>query len=257
MNLAVMPQANPLKRNNIRPLSTLSNMKLQIAKDADTAARQAAEFIAERAREAIKNRGKFLLALSGGQTAGPMLRHLAAQDMPWTKVHVAQVDERVAPEGSPERNLTTLQQYLVTNGPLPAKRLYSMPVNSEDLSAATQQYAKTLEQLCGSPPIFDLVHLGLGTDGHTASLVPGDPVLRIIDLDVALTNLYQGLRRMTLTYPIINRSRNILWLVTGAQKASVLARLYNGDNLIPAGLINRECTVIFADHVARSNISQQ
>lgn len=231
-------------------------MKLQIAKDADTAAGQAAEFIAEQGREAIKNRGKFLLALSGGQTAVFLLNQLAAQDLAWAQLSVFQVDERVAPEGSPGRNLTDLQKALVVNGKLPASQLYPMPVNDKDLSAAALQYANTLEQLCGSPPIFDLVHLGLGADGHTASLVPGDPVLKITDEDVAVTNPYLGLRRMTLTYPIINRSRSILWLATGAQKASVLARLNNGDNTIPAGRINQEHAVIFTDQPASADFLQ-
>lgn len=232
-------------------------MKLQIAKDADTAARQAAEFIAEQGREAIKNRGKFLLALSGGQTAVFLLNQLAAQDLAWAQLSVFQVDERVAPEGSPGRNLTDLQKALVVNGKLPASQLYPMPVNSEDLSTASRQYADTLKKLCGSPPILDLVHLGLGTDGHTASLVPNDPMLKMTDKDVAVTNPYQGLRRMTLTYPIINRSRSILWLVTGAQKAPVLARLYDGDLSIPAGRINRECSVIFTDQDSSTSLSQQ
>lgn len=232
-------------------------MKIEICSDAVSAARQAAEFIAAGARRAVSDRGKFLLALSGGQTAKPLLKELAAQDLPWTQLNIFQVDERVAPEGSPDRNLTDLQQTLVASGKLPAAQLYPMPVSAIDLPAAARQYAKILKRLCGSPPTLDLVHLGLGTDGHTASLVPSDPVLKITDSDVALTNPYQDLRRMTLTYPIINRSRNILWLVTGTQKAPTLTRLYNGGQTIPAGRVNRECAVIFADQAASTSLPRK
>ena len=229
-------------------------MKIEICSDATAAVHQAAAFIAERARKTVSLRGKFLLALSGGQTAKPLLKELGAQDLPWVQVHVAQVDERVAPGGSPDRNLTDLQQTLVVSGKLPAQQLYSMPVNADDLSAAVRQYGKLLQGLAGSPPVFDLIHLGLGTDGHTASLVPDDPVLEMTNEDVALTNPYQGLRRMTLTYPIINRAHWILWLVTGAQKASVLAQLYRGDISIPAGCVKRESAVIFADPAAGARL---
>lgn len=229
-------------------------MKIEICSNADAAAHQAATLIAEHAHEAVGRRGKFLLALSGGQTAKLLLKELEAQDLPWAQTHVVQVDERVAPAGSPDRNLTNLQQTLVARGKLPISQLHCMPVNAKDLSAATWQYAETLEQLGGSPPVLDLVHLGLGADGHTASLVPDDPVLEITNTDVALTNPYQGLRRMTLTYPIINRSRHILWLVSGAQKAPALARLCRSDASIPAARINGKSAVIFADQATDAHL---
>ena len=108
-----------------------------------------------------------------------------------------------------------------------------MPVESADLEDATRQYDTVLRDIAGSPPTLDLVHLGLGPDGHTASLVPGDPVLNVTDTDVALTGIYQGRRRMTLTYPAINRARNILWLVTGSEKVSTLIRLQKGRPVDP------------------------
>jgi 6-phosphogluconolactonase len=126
-----------------------------------------------------------------------------------------------------------------------------MPVESPDLEAAAAQYALTLQEIAGSPPVLDLAHLGLGPDGHTASLVPGDPVLDVTDADVAATGrAYQGRRRMTLTYPILNRSRRILWLVTGSEKVAMLARLRTGDRSIPAGRVSQDRALVLADRAA-------
>ena len=129
-----------------------------------------------------------------------------------------------------------------------------MPVEAPDLEAAAAQYAMTLRKIAGSPPVLDLVHLGLGPDGHTASLVPGDPVLQVADTDVALTGIYQGRRRMTLTYPILNRSRHVLWLVSGPDKAEMVSRVYAGDTSIPAGRVQREHALMLADRAAASQM---
>ena len=225
-------------------------MKIDVLADADSVARAAASMIAEKARSGVAARGRFIMAVSGGQTPWMMLRALSNQDMPWEKVHVVQVDERVAPAGHQDRNLTHLRDSLLTQAPLPWIDIHAMPVEAADLEAAAAQYAETLQELAGSPPVLDLVHLGLGPDGHTASLIPGDPVLKVAEADVALTGLYQGRRRMTLTYPILNRSRCILWLVTGSEKAGMLARLRDGDLSIPAGLVHREQAIVLADRAA-------
>jgi 6-phosphogluconolactonase len=190
------------------------------------------------------------MAVSGGRTPWLMLRALAHEDVPWDRVHVVQVDERVAPEGDPERNLTQLRKSLLQQTSLRLEQIHAMPVNAPDLDVAAAQYAAALEQIAGSPPVLDLVHLGLGPDGHTASLVPGDPVLQVVDADVALTAIYQGRRRMTLTYPILNRSRRVLWLVTGKDKAEMVGRLYVGDTSIPAGRVQRDRALILADRAA-------
>jgi 6-phosphogluconolactonase len=225
-------------------------MKIQVFADADAVAREAASIIAAEARAAIAERDRFVMAVSGGHTPWLMLRTLADEKVPWVGVHVAQVDERVAPAGDPDRNLTHFRESLLDHASLPPERIYAMPVESPDLEAAAKRYAATLAELAGLPPVFDLVHLGLGPDGHTASLVPGDPVLEVTDADVALTGVYQGRRRMTLTYPVLNRSRRILWLVTGSEKAGMLIRLRDGDPSIPAGRVRQDNALVLADHAA-------
>ncbi len=222
-------------------------MKIEVCADPEAAARRAAAAIAAEARAAVAAQGRFLLAVSGGRTPWIMLRALAREDVPWAGVHVCQADERVAPEGHPDRNLTQVRECLLQHAPIRPEQLHAMPVEEGDLAVAASRYARTLETLAGRPPIIDLVHLGLGADGHTASLVPGDAVLDVTDADVAPTGFYQGRRRMTLTYPILNRARRILWLVTGPDKASVLARLAAGDPAIPAGRVRSERAVVLAD----------
>jgi len=225
-------------------------MKIDALPDADAVARAGAAFTAAEARAAIAARGRLVMAISGGRTPWTMLRALADEQMPWASVHIVQVDERVAPDGDPDRNLTHLRESLLAHRRLRPEQVHAMPVESADLEVACRQYALTLEQIAGSPPVIDLAHLGLGPDGHTASLVPGDPVLDVTNADVAVTGPYQGRRRMTLTYPILNRSRRILWLVTGGEKADMLARLCAGDRSIPAGRIDQRQAVVLADHEA-------
>jgi 6-phosphogluconolactonase len=225
-------------------------LKIEVLADAESVARRAAALIAEDARSATALRGRFVMAVSGGHTPWIMLRALASETVPWQAVHIVQVDERVAPAGDPDRNLTHLQASLLDAAPLRPQQIHAMLVESSDLEAAAKQYAETLNEIAGSPAVLDLVHLGLGPDGHTASLVPGDPVLEVTNSDVSLTGIYQGRRRMTLTYPVINRARNILWVVTGAEKAEMLTRLRNADASIPAGRVYSEDAMVLADSAA-------
>lgn len=190
------------------------------------------------------------MAVSGGRTPWQMLRALTVEDVPWSGLHVVQVDERIAPAGDSDRNLVHLCASLLEHAPLRPDQIHAMPVESPDLEAAARSYAETLGKIAGVPPVLDLAHLGLGADGHTASLVPEDPVLNVADRDVALTGLYQTRRRMTLTYPVLNRSRRILWVVTGAEKAEMLVRLRDGDSSIPAGRVRREQAWVLADQAA-------
>ncbi|HTS31045.1 MAG TPA: 6-phosphogluconolactonase [Bryobacteraceae bacterium] len=221
-------------------------MNIEVLEDSGSVAERAASVIADHAWEAIGARGLFIMAVSGGRTPWIMLRWLAAAHLPWRAVHIFQVDERVAPAGHTDRNLSHLRENLL-DSPLPPDQLYAMPVESPDLEAGAACYAASLRSVAGDTPVIDLVHLGLGPDGHTASLVPGDPVLDVVDADVALSGPYQGRRRMTLTYPTLNRARSILWVVTGREKAGMVNRLMDGDRGIPAGRVSRAQALLLAD----------
>jgi 6-phosphogluconolactonase len=220
-------------------------LQVEILPDAQAVAERGAEIVAAAAAEAVAARGRFTLAVSGGRTPWAMFAALAGR-MQWEKVTIFQVDERVAPDGDPDRNLTQLERSLPAGG---AADVRALPVWAEDLDAVAAMYADAL------PEQLDLVHLGLGPDGHTASLVPGDPVLEVTDRDVAITGVYQGRRRMTLTYPVLNRARQILWLVTGEDKVDALARLRAGDPSIPAGRVSTAHAVVVADAAAAGSAS--
>ncbi len=208
--------------------------------DADSLARAGAAFVAERARLAVASKGVFSFAVSGGHTPWRMFTELASCEMPWTHTVIYQVDERVAPEGDPERNLTNLHASLGMAEPLVEK----MPVDDEDLDAAAERYGALL------PARLDLVHLGLGADGHTASLLPGDPALDVTDRLIALTAIYQGHRRMTMTYPALARADQVLWLVAGDDKREPLSMLLRSDPSIPAGRVEASRSLIMADRAA-------
>jgi 6-phosphogluconolactonase len=214
--------------------------QLEILSDPGAVARIGAAFVARQAQQAVDRRGSFHFAVSGGHTPWAMFAELTSETVPWEAVVVYQVDERVAPPDDPDRNLHHLQDAL---GSAPA-RVQAMPVNDEDLDAAALAYGNTL------PEHFDLVHLGLGPDGHTASLVPGDPVLAVTDRLVALTQPYQGRVRMTLTYPALARAQQILWLVTGNDKKVPLSKLMAGDTTIPAGRVDAGASLVLADQAA-------
>jgi 6-phosphogluconolactonase len=232
-------------------------VRLIATADAGAAAVAAAQEIAASCREAVAARGLALVAVSGGETPWRMLEQLRGLDLPWQRIHVAQVDERIAPRGDPRRNLGRLEQILVREGPLPERQLLAMPVEAADVDAAARSYQRLLEGSGGRPLQLDLVQLGLGSDGHTASLVPGDPVLEAVDRDVAVSGEYQGLSRMTLTYPAIDRARRRLWLVTGAAKAARLAELLAAASAdgAPSVRVSRADASVVADREALAHPS--
>jgi 6-phosphogluconolactonase len=215
-------------------------LEVEIFPDAEAASARGAEVIAATAQAVVAERGLFAMAVSGGRNPWTMFSALYER-MPWEKVTIFQVDERVAPDDDPDRNLTHLLRSLPAGGVADVR---PMPVTAHDLDAAAAMYERAL------PEAFDLVHLGLGPDGHTASLVPGDPVVEVTDRDVALTREYQGRRRMTLTLPVLNRARRLLWLVTGPDKVDALARLRAGDTSIPAGNVATANALVLADAAA-------
>ena len=231
-------------------------MRIEILDNDDLVAQKAATLIAEEARIAVALRGQFTLAVSGGRTPWKMLRRLAEEDVPWEAMHIFQVDERIAPEGHSDRNLTHLLESLSSRQQILADRIHAMPVEEQDIDAAAAGYAITISDIAGKQSIIDLIHLGLGPDGHTASLIPGDPVLEVNDGDVATTGIYQGRCRMTLTYPLINRARKILWVVTGSEKSEMLQHMLDRDPSIPAGRISQHNALVLADMEAAKKITQ-
>jgi 6-phosphogluconolactonase len=207
----------------------VSDHSLEVLPDESAVHRRGAELIAETARAAVAERGSFAMAASGGRDPWPMYSQLEDHELPWDRTEIFQVDERIAPAGSDERNLTHLIAALSIGA---QGSLRPMPVTDENLEAAADDYAASL------PEVLELAHMGLGPDGHTASLVPGDPVLEVTDRRVALTEgEYQGVRRMTLTYPELGRVRRLLWIITGAEKREPLDKLLARDRSIPAGRV--------------------
>lgn len=205
----------------------------------EDAARVAADLIAATVTSSVAERGRCSIAVSGGTGPLRMFTELGTRDLPWAQVEVFQVDERIAPSGDPARNLIPQAEAI------PAEAaLLAMPVEDDDLEAAAARYAASL------PERLDLVQLGVGDDGHTASLVPGDRVLAVEDRRVALTELYRGHRRMTLTYPVLDAARTVLWLATGEQKREPLARLRAGDRSIPAGRVGTGSQIVVCDQAA-------
>ncbi|MDP9023091.1 MAG: 6-phosphogluconolactonase [Actinomycetota bacterium] len=230
-------------------------MRLEILGSDVAREEQAASHVADAATRSLGERAVCAVAFSGGSTPTAMLAALADQDLPWERIHVFQVDERIVPGGHRDRNLDVLQRYLLDPARVPSTNVHPMPVTDPDPAVAANRYAAELARVCGDPPVLDLVHLGLGADGHTASLVPDDPVVQISDRPVATTSVYRGHRRMTLTVPVLVRARQQLWLVVGADKADAVRRLVRRDPEIPASRVAHEDALLVLDDVAAEQVA--
>lgn len=225
-------------------------MKTEIFPHAEQVAVRAAAYLEQLIREALTHQKSFSLAISGGRTPWEMLKLLSKADLPWQRINLFQVDERVAPDGHPDRNLTQLFQAIAGTPMVTQLRIFPMPVTAEDLDAAAKEYAEVLNEVTEGKGL-DMIHLGLGSDGHTASLVPGDEVLAVQNRQVACTqNNYQGRIRMTLTYPLLNAAKQILWIVTGSEKKEMVKRMLQKDPSIPAGSIRQENALLLVDQAA-------
>lgn len=218
----------------------------------------AAGQLARACEQACALRGRAVLAVSGGETPWLMLAGFARQTLPWRTIYLTQVDERIARGDDPRRNLARLRQVMVDEGPLPEWNLLPLPVQAlregpsgaSAAAAAAEDYLAALARLGGDPPVLDLVQLGLGADGHTASLLPGDALLEEQERDLGCSEVYQGLPRLTMTYPLLRRAREVLWLVTGEAKRQPLQALLDGRGDSPAVRLGRADAIVVADTAA-------
>ena len=229
-------------------------MRIQVLSTPETAAECAADWLRTEIGRACAQRGRCLVALSGGRTARRMLHDLRRLHVHWHNLQVFQVDERVVPENDERRNARQIAELLVAPAALHSAQFHAMPVERSDLEAGAEEYARLLTEYCGTPPVLDVVQLGVGADGHTASLVLGDRLLEASDRDVGVSVPYQGVTRMTLTFRVLDAARHRLWLVTGAAKAAALRKLWAGDASVPAGRVARESAFVFADAAAAAEL---
>lgn len=224
-------------------------MNLEVCADAAAAASRAAALMLECMEQAITARGVAAIAVSGGTTPAPMLAALAASRIDWRRVHVFQVDERLVPDDDERRNVRLVREAFGQGG-LPLTNLHAVPAGSANPQTAAERYTRDLRAVCGKPPVLDAVHLGLGEDGHTASLFPGDSALDA-DGDVAVSGEHGSMRRITLTLGTINRARARIWLVTGAHKRDVVQHLLGPGSSLVANRVRTDDSVLVVDAQAR------
>jgi 6-phosphogluconolactonase len=232
-------------------------MRIHVLPTAEAAAERAADWLRAEIGRASAQRGRCLVALSGGRTPWRMLHDLRRLRVHWHDLDVFQVDERVVPATDERRNARQIADLLVAPDALAAHQFHAMPVERDDLEAGADEYARLLAEHAGTPPVLDVVQLGVGADGHTASLVSGDRLLEERDRDVGVSAIYQRVRRMTLTFRVLDAARHRLWLVTGADKAKALRQLWAGDLAVPAGRVAREAALVFADVAAAAELPAQ
>jgi 6-phosphogluconolactonase len=229
-------------------------LEVKLCTDANHLARCAAELILDHCVEVLGARaGDYTLGLSGGRTPRLMFQALAELPVSWSRVHIFQVDERVAPSGSEDRNFTHLSGCLLKLVPIPSENVHPMPVESGDLASACRRYEQEMQRVTAGKPL-DLLQLGLGDDGHTASLPPDDPLLEVSDRDIWYVEEFNGLPRMSMTYPLINGAERLLWLVAGSAKAEMCRRLVAADDAVPAGRVSQEGAILLVDSAAAAEL---
>lgn len=229
-------------------------MRIHVFATPELAAERAAEWLRTEIGRASAQRSRCLIALGGGRTLWRMLHDLHRLRIHWHDLQVFQAEEFAVPENDERRNARRIADLLLSPTMLPAAHFHAMPVERSDLAAAAEEYARLLRENGGSPPVLDVVQLGLGADGSTAALRPGDPLLEVLDLDVGISVPYQGVQRMTLTLKTLNAARHRLWLVTGADRAAALRKLWLGDTSMPAGRVLRESAFVFSDAAAAAEL---
>jgi 6-phosphogluconolactonase len=235
------------------PAEHARNIEVVVATDPTSIAIRAATDIARHLTDAVTHRGIATLAVSGGSTPALLFDALASCVVPWTNVHLFQVDERVAPSGDVDRNFVQLQAHLLSRVALPEGNVHPIPVDITPTAYAARRYQQDIQAICSG--VFDVIHLGLGDDGHTASLVPGDRVLEVRSALVATTGLYKSKRRVTLTYRALNQARSLVWLATGATKVDAVTKLLAGDTTIPAGRVRPQGTnTLYLDEPAAKGL---
>lgn len=224
-------------------------MEWGVSKDVAGAESAAAAFIAQCLRHAVQERGLATLAISGGRSPWGMFERLSDQSVEWDQVHVLQVDERIVPLDDSARNWSQFLEGALAQR-IPPQNRHPMPVEADDVELAIGRYSATLIQWAGVPPQLDVVHLGLGQDGHTASLFADDVLLQDRRHWVGVSKVYEGHRRLTLTLPVLNSARSVVWFAVGAGRREILKRLREGDESIAAGHVRRDRAVVFTDAAA-------
>ncbi|MEE9172505.1 MAG: 6-phosphogluconolactonase [candidate division NC10 bacterium] len=243
--------------------------EILVCRDLEDVSHRAAELFIRLANEAASSTGRFAVALSGGSTPRALFTLLATdpfkQRVPWPKVHLFWGDERCVPPDHPESNYRMARDTLLDQAPISAQNIHRMPAEDEDCARAAAAYEQTLraffEGVAGELPCFDLILLGMGEDGHTASLFPGTAALAETERLVAPTYVEKlGTYRLTLTAPVINHAAHVAFLVAGESKASVLREVLEGERdpqRLPSQLIqpSRGRLVFIVDRAAAKELT--
>jgi len=221
--------------------------EVRLVADAAALADAAAQAIVDAAVESVAERGRFSIVLAGGATPRATYMRLAvpplAERLPWDRTWVFFGDERCVPPDHAESNYHMAYETLLSKVPIPSERVFRLRGEAEDPEAAATEYARTLAGAFATPrgglPRFDLVLLGMGLDGHTASLFPGSPALKEVFRPVVAVHAAAAVlpQRLTLTFPPINAAARIIFLVSGAEKAKAVKAMLRDGVALPAAMV--------------------